>query len=460
MPIMNRSILRIALPSIVSNITVPLVGLVDTAITGHLGNALYLTAIAIGTSVFNAVYWIFNFLRTGTGGLTAQAYGAGNTTACKLLLLRSLLLSVGLGTLVFALQVPLFRLALWSMESSLQVEALSLAYARVLAWGFVPSFCLFALLGWLIGMQNAKIPMIVALVQNLSNVAFSLFFVQVLQLHLDGVALGTVFSQYLSLGFTVLLTWRWMHQQGLGSLPLHSPDLLPLSAQTLGRWERYKGVWNTLLHSREVSWKRFFMVNRNLFLRTLLLVSVMFSFTRFGTHHGEHFVAVCTLLFQLFTMVSYIMDGFAYAGEAIGGKLYGANQVHALRRLTRFVLLWGLGLALLFSLGYGLGGQTIVALLTNETAIRELARHYLPYAVCIPLVSMAAFIFDGLCIGLTATRTMLIALLWASVVFYLLYWLLRPFTNEHALWWAFLAYLGVRGLVQGTLFWRSLPKNA
>lgn len=125
MPIMNRSILRIALPSIVSNITVPLVGLVDTAITGHLGNALYLTAIAIGTSVFNAVYWIFNFLRTGTGGLTAQAYGAGNTTACKLLLLRSLLLSVGLGTLVFALQVPLFRLALWSMESSLQVEALS-----------------------------------------------------------------------------------------------------------------------------------------------------------------------------------------------------------------------------------------------------------------------------------------------------------------------------------------------
>ena len=424
---MNKDILKIALPSIVSNITVPLLGLVDTAIVGHLGRTAFIGAIAVGGMIFNMIYWIFGFLRMGTGGFTAQAHGAGETEECQRLLLRSLAIGGLIALALILLQGLIARGAFFWIDADAEVEQYARRYFDLLIWGAPAVLGLYSFSGWFLGRQNARFPMAIAIVQNVVNIGVSLCLVMGLGMKVEGVAIGTLVAQYA--GF-LIAAWLYLRN--------YRQELHKTALQQL--WERGAVA-------------RFFAVNRDIFLRTLCLVAVTTAFTTIGAKQGNVVLAVNSLLMQLFLLFSYIMDGFAYAGEALGGRFYGAGSSHDLRRLTHRLFLYGLILSLLFTLIYIVGGEGILQLLTDRREVSEAAGDFLPYAIAIPILSFAAFLFDGLFIGCTATRPMLIAMCVATASFFGLNHWLADWGN-HALWIAFLSYLLLRGIVQA-LFWKK-----
>ena len=371
---MNKKILQLAIPSIVSNITVPLLGLIDVAIVGHLGSAAYIGAIAVGGMLFNIIYWLFGFLRMGTSGMTSQAFGQRDLKEVTRVLLRA----VGVGLFI--------------------------------------------------GMQNSRFPMFIAITQNVVNIVASLSFVYLLDMKIEGVALGTLIAQYAGLFMASLL------------------------------WLRYYGRLKIAFRWREIigktAMKRFFQVNSDIFFRTLCLVAVTTFFTSTGARQGDVVLAVNTLLMQLFTLFSYIMDGFAYAGEAMTGRYVGARNNTGLQRMIRLLFRWGWGLSLSFTILYMIGGQDFLGLLTNDTTVINAAGSYYYWVLAIPLAGFAAFLWDGILIGATATRLMLYSMLVASGLFFVVYYLFYGVMGNHALWMAFLIYLSLRGIMQWIL-WHS-----
>lgn len=425
---MHKSILRIALPGIVSNITVPLLGLADTAISGHLGATACIGAIAVGGLLFNMAYWLFGFLRMGTGGLTAQACGAADDAEARRILTRALTVAAALAAALILLQGVVADVAFRFIGATPAVEALARRYFAILVWGAPAVLGGYALTGWFIGMQDARSPMYVAVLQNVVNVVASLLFVFGAGMKVEGVAAGTLLAQYAGLAAAALL-WRRGYREK-GRLP--SP--------------------RTCLDRRAL--RRFFAVNRDIFLRTLCLVAVTTTFTASGAAQGDTTLAANALLMQFFLLFSYVMDGFAYAGEAIGGRLCGAADRRGFARTARCLLLWGTGAALLFAAVYACGGPLLLELLTDRAEVVRAAAAYLPYAIVLPLVSFPAFLFDGLCIGATATRTMLVAMSVATAAFLVVLHTLVPVVGNHALWAAFLLYLALRGIVEGALLGR------
>lgn len=421
----NRQILHIAIPSIISNITVPLLGLVDVTIVGHLGSASYIGAIAVGGMLFNMIYWIFGFLRMGTGGLTAQAYGQHNTQEGTRILLRSLSVSLLLALALLVLQYPIRLIAFMLIDASPEVQELATRYFHICIWGAPATLGLYSFTGWFIGMQNSRYPMYIAITQNIVNIAASLFFVFVLHMKVEGVALGTLIAQYAGVIMAYLLCISHYH---------------PFRQQ----------VQRMQLFERNAM-KRFFLVNRDIFLRTLCLVAVTVFFTSTGATYGDVVLAVNTLLMQLFTLFSYIMDGFAYAGEALSGKYTGSNDKIRLHQTVRNLFGWGSAMALLFTLTYLWGGQNFLQLLTNDTEVIAASGTYLLWTVAIPFCGFSAFILDGICIGTTSTRIMLKSMATASALFFGVYFICSGSWGNHALWMAFLVYLAVRGLMQGYL---------
>lgn len=421
----NRQILHIAIPSIISNITVPLLGLVDVTIVGHLGSASYIGAIAVGGMLFNMIYWIFGFLRMGTGGLTAQAYGQHNTQEGTRILQRSLSVSLLLALALLVLQYPIRLIAFMLIDASPEVQELATRYFHICIWGAPATLGLYSFTGWFIGMQNSRYPMYIAITQNIVNIAASLFFVFVLHMKVEGVALGTLIAQYAGVIMAYLLCISHYH---------------PFRQQ----------VQRMQLFERNAM-KRFFLVNRDIFLRTLCLVAVTVFFTSTGATYGDVVLAVNTLLMQLFTLFSYIMDGFAYAGEALSGKYTGSNDKIRLHQTVRNLFGWGSAMALLFTLTYLWGGQDFLQLLTNDTEVIAASGTYLLWTVAIPFCGFSAFILDGICIGTTSTRIMLKSMATASALFFGVYFLCSGSWGNHALWMAFLVYLAVRGLMQGYL---------
>lgn len=421
----NKRILAIAIPSIISNITVPLLGLIDVTIVGHLGSPAYIGAIAVGGMLFNIIYWIFGFLRMGTSGMTSQAYGQRNRNEVAQLLLRS----VGVGLLIalclLLLQSPIQKLAFTFIKTTPEIEKLATLYFRICIWGAPATLGLYGFAGWFIGMQNSRFPMYIAITQNIVNIAASLSFVFLLNMKVEGVALGTLIAQYA--GF-LMAVWLWMRYYK----PLRKQITL-------------KGIW------RKQAMVRFFSVNRDIFFRTLCLVIVTMYFTSAGAAQGEIVLAVNTLLMQLFTLFSYIMDGFAYAGEALAGKYIGARNRTALHQTVRQLFGWGIGLSIAFTLLNAIGGKSFLGLLTNETAVIGEAGNYFYWVLAIPLAGFSAFLWDGIFIGATATRQMLMAMLIASVSFFVTYYSFHNLMGNHALWLAFLVYLFLRGVVQAVL---------
>lgn len=424
---MNKQILHIALPSIISNITVPLLALVDTTIVGHLGSASYIAAIALGGMIFNMIYWLFNFLRMGTGGLTAQAYGANQHQATSYILLRSLTIAGGIALTLLLLQRPIFQVTFHFVTATAEVRSLASIYFNILIWGAPAMLALYSFTGWFLGMQNARIPMCIAITQNVVNIAVSTLLVFGCHLKIEGVALGTLISQYTALLLAVIFC---------------------LTKFDVKQHFELKAILdiNTL--------KRFFQINRDIFLRTLCLIAVTTYFTSAGSTQGELTLAANTLLMQFFIIFSYFMDGFAYAGEALGGRYFGAHDRLNFQRVTRYLFAWGGALSVLFFFIYFLSGTSLLHLLTDDSQVINRAQQYLPIIYFIPLISFAAFLFDGLYIGTTATRYMLISMFCASAAFFVL---INVCTLSNTLLWlAFLVYLGGRGLMQAFLFKKAV----
>lgn len=419
-----------------SNITVPLLGLVDVAITGHLGSAAYIGAIALGGMLFNVVYWIFGFLRMGTSGLTAQALGAGKRDETMSWLLRSQTIGLGIAVALLLLQVPIRDLALLVMQPTEEVRAFTVTYFNICIWGAPATLGLFGLNGWFIGMQNSRVPMAIAITQNVVNILASLCFVFGLGMKVEGVALGTLIAQWCGFLMGVFLCLRYVD---------------------LSLCRVFKGwkVSGKRLFDRQ-SMLRFFEVNRDIFFRTICIVSVMLFFTSAGSWQGEVILAVNTLLMQLYLLVSYVMDGFANAGEALSGKYYGAGDRSSLQLTVRRLFVWAMMMATGFTVVYVLGGKPFLGLLTDEPSVVEASADYVWWAYLIPFVSMGAFIWDGIFIGLTASRQMLQSMFAAAVTFFVLYFLFHPSFGNHGLWAAFLAFLLVRGGVQTWLYRRGI----
>ena len=423
--IINKRILQIAVPSIISNITVPLLGLIDVTIVGHLGAAAYIGAIAVGGMLFNIIYWIFGFLRMGTSGMTSQAYGKHDLDEVARLLLRSVGVGLLIAIILVALQYPIRKLAFTFIQTTEEVERLATLYFRICIWGAPAMLGLYGFAGWFIGMQNSRFPMYIAITQNIVNIAASLCFVYLFHMKVAGVAWGTLTAQYA--GFLMaLLLWRRYY----GGLKKHV-------------------AWHEVL--KKEAMLRFFQVNRDIFLRTLCLVIVTLFFTSAGAAQGEIVLAVNTLLMQLFTLFSYIMDGFAYSGEALVGKYVGANNQPALYRTVRQFLIWCVGLSTGFTLLYFFGGKSFLGLLTNEISVIREAENYFYWVLAIPLTGFAAFLWDGIFIGATATRQMFYSMLVASSSFFLVYYSLHEWMGNHALWLAFIVYLSLRGIMQAAL---------
>lgn len=441
----DKQILDIAVPSIVSNITVPLLGLVDVAITGHLGAASYIGAIALGGMLFNIIYWIFGFIRMGTSGLTAQSLGRGDTENVIRMLARSIAIAFAIALALLVLQVPLRELGLLIMQPTEEVRLLTTTYYNICIWGAPATLGLFALTGWFIGMQNSRIPMVIAITQNVVNIMVSLLLVFGVGMRVEGVASGTLIAQWCGFLMGAFLCWR----RYFGKKPITNviqPLMYYLSPRTITR------------HPSPITYKAFFSINRDIFLRTLCMVSVMMFFTSAGSWQGEVVLAVNTLLMQLYLLVSYIMDGFANAGEALSGRFYGAGDSDALSTTVRRIFFWGIITAAVFTVTYVTGGKPFLRLLTDEPSVVEASTSYVWWAYLVPFCSVAAFMWDGIFIGLTASRQMLQSMFVAAVTFFIVYFIATKYLGNHGLWLAFLCYMFVRGVVQ-TLLYPSTMKQ-
>lgn len=428
MNIRDRQILQIALPSIVSNITVPLLGMIDVAIVGHMGSAVYIGAVAVGSMIFNLVYWLFGFLRMGSSGLTAQALGRRDLTEVVRLLVRSLSIAMGVAMLLIILQRPLKWLMFWFIGPTPDVAPFADTYYHIAIWGVPAVLGLYSLTGWYIGMQNTRIPMMISIGQNLVNILASLTLVYGFGMKMEGVALGTVIAQYA--GFVVALA------------------LLLFYYGRLRRYLLFKGIF-----VREAM-ARFFNVNRDIFLRTLCLVAVNLYFTSAGARSGAVILSVNTVMMQLYLFFSYFMDGFAYAGEALGGRAYGAKNAQAFGDTLHRLFRWATGVTIVYTVVYFFAGEWIISLLTDDVTVREAARKYIWWVWLIPSAGVLAFIWDGVFIGITATRGMLVSSLVSTAVFFAVYFLTRSVLGNHGLWLAMVVYLLMRGLIQ-TLWYRQ-----
>ncbi|WP_321280386.1 MATE family efflux transporter [Marinifilum fragile] len=426
---MNKKILNIAVPNIVSNITIPLLGLVDLALMGHLGKVDFIGAIALGGTIFNFLYWGFAFLRMGTTGITAQAYGARNLSESILSLSRALTVALAGSILILILQKPIAMLSFWLIESEESVENIAKSYFYIRVWAAPATIGLYALNGWFIGMQNAKIPMLIAITGNIINISLSAFFVYGLMLDAKGVALGTLIAQYCSLFLALFFI--------------------------LKNYKRLFKYWSIKGMMKVNELKHFFLVNKDIFIRTLCIIFVFTFFTTESASVNKEVLAVNSLLLQFLFIFSYFMDGFAFAAEALVGKFIGANNSQNLSRVIKLLFIWGIGISILFTGVYGLFGIDILSVLTDAESTITIARDYLKWIVLLPLLSFASFLMDGIFIGATASRYMRKTMMAATILIFIpLYYFLNGILENHGLWIAMLGFMFTRGLFQ-TIYYKK-----
>lgn len=421
---MNREILHIALPAIVTNITIPLLGLVDTAIAGHLsgGGALYISAVAVGAMMFNLIYWNFGFLRMGTSGLTAQAYGRGNKAEAAALLGHAAALSLLIALGIIGLQWPLQRITLAAIGAEADVEALARTYFYICVWGAPPTLLMMAIKGWLLGMQDSKRAMHISIGVNVVNILLSLTAVVVLGLGFKGIALGTVVAQWIGLGYSL-----WLIRRHYGAIT---------ALLTVNDAFRFTGA------------SRFFKVNTHIFIRSTLMMVQALCFTAISARSGYLTLAVNTLILHMAILFSYFMDGLAFAGEAITGKYFGQSNVAAEHKCVKHLMGWALALTAVCTAVYGIFPEEIFRLLTDDARVVHSALRYSLWCAVIPVAGMAAFVWDGVFIGLSLTRHMTTAVGIALGIFFLIYALMYQPWGNHALWLAYVGFLGTRSAVQ------------
>lgn len=433
---MNRQILRIAVPSIVSNIVVPLLGLMDLTIAGHIGETAFIGAVSVGATMFNLTYWNFGFLRMGTSGITAQAFGRKDNGDILLTLSRSVFLAVVIGVAIIALQYPLSRLLLLAISPSDEVQRLVIDYFGICVWGAPAILATMSISGWFVGMQNSVYPMTVAIVVNVVNIVVSLLCVFAFDMGFIGIAVGTLAAQWSGFLLSLVMARKMLARHAIA----------------------------TVIEFRKVvsHLGGFFKVNGDIFFRSLCMMSVVLFFTSAGARSGDTILAVNALIMQLFIIYSYFMDGFAYAGEALVGRYYGERNYTDLGRCVKRLFLWGVIVMSMFSIAYTISGSGIMRLLTDDVEVIACAAEYRYWAALVPVAGMAAFIWDGVFVGLTATRQMLLTLFLSTLFFFVIYFFCVNFTNVKSndiLWLSFISYLASRGLTQTVIYSKALTKR-
>lgn len=419
---MNKKILELAIPNIVTGITIPLLGMVDIAIVGRLGVDYLIGALAIGTTIFNFIYWNFGFLRMGTSGLVAQAFGGRDFPEVTAVLVRSLSVALLVALLLIVFQRGVGFLTFAMMKGSDQTMRMAAEYFYARVWAAPATLSLFVFQGWFIGMQNSRFPMYISIVLNVLNIAFSLWFVFGLKMGMVGVAWGTVVAQYGSLGMACWLLLRY-YRRFLRHIDLRSAlDMKPM------------------LH--------FFSVNRDIFLRTFFIVVVYTFFTSASSGMGDTMLAVNTLLMQLFTIFSYMMDGFAFAAESLIGRFVGARNPYMVQRYLKALLAWSAGVAVLNMLVYVFFWRDLLRLFTESPDILATASRYVGWVVIVPLLGFAPFLIDGALIGATATRVMRNSVFISMAAFFATYYGCLGLMGNNALWLAFMVFLVLRGVLQ------------
>ncbi|MEQ5800739.1 MATE family efflux transporter [Halomonas sp. H10-9-1] len=420
----RRRILTLAWPIILSNITVPLLGLVDTAVVGHLPDSRYLAAVTLGATLFSFLYWGFGFLRMGTTGLTSQAVGRESDTDVRNLLGQSLLLAAGIGAALILLSRPLIALGLWLLDGSEVATALAAEYAEIRILSAPAVLANYAILGWFLGQQNARVTLAILVLTNGVNIALDLLFVVGLGMTSDGVAWATVIADYTALAFGLWLVSRQFR-------------LLA------GRFLRHRLL-------ALAAYAELFSVNANLFVRTLGLLFVMAFFTSRGAAQGDTVLAANAVLLQFIMLTSYALDGFAHATEALTGRSVGARRWAEFAQTVRGAAWFSLATAGLASLAFALGGEALIALLTGLPEVRDTAASYLPWMIAMPLIAVWSYLLDGVFIGATAIREMRNSI-FAGLAAYLPAWwlgqaLLPDSLTNHGLWLAFTLFTLVRSV--------------
>ncbi|MCZ6827648.1 MAG: MATE family efflux transporter [Gammaproteobacteria bacterium] len=424
----HRNVWRIAAPLIVSNITVPLLGMVDTAVMGHLPDARFLGAVAIGATIFSFLFIGFNFLRMGTTGVTAQAHGAGDDDGIRAGLGQAALLAVSIGALLILFQYPLRVAAMWLLSPDAEVLPEASIYFSIRIWGAPFTLLNFALIGWFIGMQSGRGPLYLMLAINLSNILLDLLFVVGIGMTADGVALASVIAEACGSGLGL-----WLAARKLRSHP--------------GRWLRQH-------LSDQVALKRLVHVNSNLLVRTLSLMFAFGFLIAQSSRQGQIILAANAVMMQFQYLMAYALDGFANAAEALAGKAIGARDNKAFRKAVRVSLIWSLIVAVIFSLGFLVFGRGIVNLLTTLTDVREATYLYLPWIIVSPLLSVWSFLYDGVFVGGTRAREMRNTMLFSVFLIYLpAFYLLQPLGNN-GLWLAFMLFMSARGISMHYLYKR------
>jgi len=432
-PYSHRSVRRIAVPMIVSSITAPLLGMVDTAVMGHLDDAIYLAAVAAGAAIFSVLFMGMNFLRMGTTGITAQAYGAGDNDTIRTSLGQPILAALCLSGIIIAIREPLLDSALWMLSPGAEVSQHTQTYFTIRVWSAPFSLVNFVLIGWLIGMQNARGPLIIMLVINLTNIVLDLVFVLLLGMTVNGVALATLISEIGGVIVAALFV-----RARLASYP--------------GQWVRSKFI-------APANYRRLFDVNASLFLRTMALMFVFAFITARGARMGTVILATNALLmnFQLFQ--SYALDGIAYAAEALVGKAVGSHDREGIRNAVRRTLQWSLIFAGVLCIVYAVAGQLIIAMLTNIDDLRITAREFLPWLVISPLISVWSFLYDGVYVGATRTKEMMLIMVGSTVFVFLPTWFVTIPYGNHGLWLAFTAFMLARGIGMHVWFRRMINRS-
>lgn len=420
--ITHRQIWQIAGPMILANISTPLLGMVDTAVVGHLSAAHYLGAVAIGSMIFTFVFWGFGFLRMATTGLNAQAYGREDPIAMQAVLFQAIWLAVLIAIGLLAIQIPIRDMALWLVSSSDNVEHYAATYFDIRIWSAPATLINYAILGWLIGREASKAALLMVLVINIANIVLDLLLVNGLGMNVDGVALASVIAEYLGLVVGIILLSRY----GVN-----------LQAWQLARrWQNFRAGFKGL------------EVHGNFMIRTFVLILCFAFFTTQGARQGDTVLAANSVLLNFITFMAFVLDGFANATEVLTGKALGRKSQAQLKRALLLTGFWSLMMALLFMGIYASFGQLIIRLLTSIDEVVLLADQYLWWVVIAPIIGVWSYLFDGLFVGATRSREMRNTMLLSALGVYFPAWYVLQGFGNHGLWAAILLFLLARGLTQ------------
>ena len=405
---------------ILSNVSVPLLGMVDTGVTGHLESSVYLGAVAIGSTIFSFIYMGMNFLRMGTTGIVAQRFGAGDNDGLRVSLGQAVIVALIIAAVLIALQIPIGQLAMRLIGGEAEVQHFALQYFSIRIWSAPGTLANYVLIGWFLGLQNARVPLLIFLTINMTNIVLDLLFVVGLGMKVDGVALASVIAEYSGLLVALLFVARTLRER--------------------------TGSWPLALLVNVRAYAAYFSVNANLFIRTMALVFTFAFVTAQGARLGGVILAANAVLMNLQTLTSFVLDSFAHASEAIVGKAVGEKRRAALERAVQVSLKWSLVFAAIFCVFYLLLGPLMIRLLTDLEDVRETALRFLPWLVISPLVSVWSYLYDGVFVGATRAREMRNIMVISTFVVFLPAWFLLRDLGNHGLWLAFTIFMASRGI--------------